>query len=88
MTVLERMQAKHKTAVDDVTRQREKRDKAIDVLLRAETRYRKAVKAVARSQKRLDKARKDDKLAKLAGKQAKAESRATTPDIAAALLSG
>lgn len=85
MNILDRMQAKHKTFVDDVAKLRDKRDKAIDVLIKAELRYRAAAKAVGRSQKRLDKAREEERLAKIARKQAKAESRAELPDIGAVL---
>lgn len=81
MNILDRMQAKHKIAVDDVTKKREKRDKAIDMLMRAEVGYRLAVKTVGRSQKRLDKAREEDRQAREARKQAKLQSKQELPEI-------
>jgi hypothetical protein len=85
MTILDRMLAKHKSFVDDVTKLRDKRDKALELLIKAEARYRKSVKAVSRSQKRLDKTREEERQAKIARKQAKEESKKEIPDIAAVL---
>ena len=88
MNILERMQAKHKSVVDDLTKLKDRRDKALDVLLKAELRHRAAIKAVGRSTKRLDKAREEERQAKLARKQAKSESQKEIPDIAKVMLGG
>jgi hypothetical protein len=85
MNTLQRVEARHKSVIDDLTKLRAKRDKALDVLIRAETRYRQAVKAVARSGKRMDRAREEERQAKIARKQAKAQSEKELPDIAAVL---
>jgi hypothetical protein len=83
MKTLDRMQAKHNSVVDELTKMRDKRDISLNVLIRAEGRYRSAVKAVARSQRRIDKAREEEQRAKIARKQAKAESQKEIPDISA-----
>ena len=70
---IERVQAKHKHAVDELMKLQARRDKALDALMRAETRYRLAIKAVARSGKRLDKARVEERKAKRAGKRIEQE---------------
>lgn len=85
MNILERVQAKHKQAADDVTKLAAKRDKALDALIRAEARYRKAVKTVARTHKRLDRVREEAralKATRAARKQAEAEpSRQSAEDV-------
>lgn len=88
MNILDRMQAKHKSVVDDLAKLRDKRDKALDVLLRAELRHRAAIKAVVRSTKRLDKAREEERVAKIARKQARVENQKELPDIAKVMLGG
>ena len=85
---LDRVAANLKAAVDEVTKQRDKRDKAIEALIRAEARYREAAKAVGRKQRLLDKARDEERQAKAARKQAKAESKQELPDIATAINGG
>ena len=87
-TKLDRVAANLKAAIDEVTKQRDKRDKAIEVLIRTEARYREAVKVVGRKQRLLDKARDEEREAKAARKQAKAESKRELPDIATAINGG
>ncbi len=88
MHILERMQAKHKSVVDDLAKLKDRRDKALDTLLKAELRHRAAIKAVVRSTKRLDKAREEERQAKLARKAARTESQKEMPDIGRVMLGG
>jgi hypothetical protein len=82
---IDRMQAKHIDTLNAVAKTRDKRDQAIQTLIKAELRHREEVKAVSRSQKRMDKAREEEREAKAARKQAKAQSERELPDIAAVL---
>jgi hypothetical protein len=67
-TLVERLQTKHKLAVDQCYKADENRNKLITSLVRAEAKYLKAIKVVSRSQKRLNAARAAEKAAKKAPK--------------------